>query len=225
MTTPDGGERPRVVGIIAAGGSGERLGADGPKAFVFLAGRPMVDWSHDVLAAVCDRVVVAVPAGYEDDGPDRIVGGVSRSASVRNAVVTAPEATVFVVHDAARPLIDHDLIERCLEPLQAFDGAVAAVRLTDTVKQADGAGRVMATLDRSTLWTVQTPQAFRAVALRAALEVDEALLASASDDASLVERAGGEVAIVEGHPSNLKITSPLDLAIAHRLIEEVPRGV
>lgn len=212
-----------VVGVIAAGGRGERLGADGPKAFVVLAGRPMVEWSHDVLAAVCDRVVVAVPAGHEG-GPDRVAGGSSRSESVRNAVLAAPEATLFVVHDAARPLIDHELVERCIEPLSAFDGAVAAARVTDTVKQADAQGRVLGTLDRSSLWAVQTPQAFRADSLREALDVDEGSLASASDDSLLVERAGGSVTIVETHgSSHLKITTPLDLEVAERLLGAPPR--
>ena len=98
-----------VVGIVPAGGSGERLGADRPKAFVVCAGRPLIEWSLEVLGSVCDRVVVAAPPGY-DEGPDRVKGGESRSASVRNAVAAAEEADVFVVHDAARPLVTRDLV-------------------------------------------------------------------------------------------------------------------
>src|SRR5919198_4747258 len=114
-----------VVGIVPAAGSGERLGASGPKAFVVCGGRPLLDWSLEVLEAVCDRVVVAVPPGYEE-GPDRVAGGPSRSASVRLALAAAPEAHVAVVHDAARPLVTRELVERCLEALDGFDGAIAA---------------------------------------------------------------------------------------------------
>src|SRR5436309_11511949 len=122
-----------VVGIIPAAGSGERLGAAGPKAFADCAGRPLVDWSLDVLSEVCDRVVIAVPAGYENGSGDRVVGGASRSASVRNALAAAPEATVAVVHDAARPLVTRELVESCVAALPGWQGAIAAARVTDTV--------------------------------------------------------------------------------------------
>src|SRR5437764_4215790 len=174
-----------VVGIVPAAGSGERLGAPGPKAFAYCAGRPMVDWSLDVLSAVCSRVVLAVPAGYEN-GADRVLGGSSRSASVRNALAAAPEATIAVVHDAARPLLTRDLVERCIAALdEGWAGAVAAAPVSDTVKEAGEGGRVLRTLDRSALWAIQTPQVFHADVLRRALEVDDAALAAATDDASL----------------------------------------
>src|SRR5262245_32158971 len=125
-----------VVGIVPAAGSGERLGASGPKAFAMCGGRSLIDWSLDVLRAVCDRVVVAVPAGYEEEG-DRVIGGASRSESVRLALAAAPEAEVAVVHDAARPLITRELVERCVEALEGWDGAVAAAPVADTIKEAD----------------------------------------------------------------------------------------
>src|SRR4051794_14466700 len=106
-----------VVGIVPAGGSGERLGADRPKAFVVCAGRPLIEWSLAALEPVCDRVVIAAPAGY-DDGPDRVRGAESRSASVRNAVEAVDDADIFVVHDAARPLVTRELVERCVEALE-----------------------------------------------------------------------------------------------------------
>lgn len=216
-----------VVGIVPAGGSGQRLGVDRPKAFVLLAGRPLLDWSVDVLASVCDRVVVAVPPGYEAP-PDRVKGGQSRSASVRAALAAAPEAGVAVVHDAARPLLTRELVERCLDALRdgSVDGAIAAAPVTDTIKEADGRGRVLRTLERSTLWAVQTPQVFLAGALRRALEVDDATLAGATDDASLIEAAGGTVAVVEASPENLKVTTPGDLRFADTLLRErTPQGV
>ena len=207
-----------VVGIVPAGGHGERLGADRPKAFVVCAGRPLLDWSLEVLEATCERVVVALPEGHED-GPDRVRGGESRSASVRNALQAAPEATVAVVHDAARPLVTQDLVERCLAALEpGVDAAIAAVPMTDTVKEAASDGRVLRTLDRSSLWAIQTPQVFRAEILRRALERDELALAAATDDAYLVEDLGGTVRVVEAPPENIKVTRESDLRIAEALL-------
>jgi 2-C-methyl-D-erythritol 4-phosphate cytidylyltransferase len=207
-----------VVGIVAAGGSGERLGADRPKAFVVLAGRPLLDWSVEVLGEVCGRVVAAVPEGYEVV-PDRVAGGVSRSASVRNALAAVPDAGVVVVHDAARPLVTRELVERCVAALTpGVDAAIAAAPMTDTVKEAAPDGRVLRTLDRSSLWSIQTPQAFRAEVLRQALDTNEAALAAATDDASLVEEIGGNVHVIEAPPENIKVTRATDLHVAEALL-------
>jgi 2-C-methyl-D-erythritol 4-phosphate cytidylyltransferase len=207
-----------VVGIVPAGGSGERLGADRPKAFVVCAGRPLLEWSLEVLEDVCERVVVAAPEGF-DEGADRVRGGDSRSASVRNALEAAPEATVAVVHDAARPLVTRDLVERCLAALEpGVDGAIAAAPMTDTVKEAAADGRVLRTLDRRVLWCIQTPQVFRADVLRRALDRDAAALAAATDDAALVEELGGTVRVVEAPPENIKVTRSSDLRIAEALL-------
>ena len=207
-----------VVGILAAGGRGKRLGSEYPKALVVLAGRPLLDWSLDALESTCDRVVVAVPPGHEDP-PDRVPGGRSRSQSVRNALAAAPEATVAVVHDAARPLAKPDLVRRCVAALdQGADGAIAAAPMADTVKEAGSDGRVVRTLDRSTLWAVQTPQAFKADILREALDVDEETLAGATDDASLVEQRGGTIRVVEAPRENIKITTETDLRLAEALL-------
>ena len=171
-----------------------------------------------MLEAVCDRVVVAVPPGHERP-PDRIVGGASRSASVRAALASAPEADIVVVHDAARPLVTEDLVRRCIDALDGVDGAIAAARVTDTIKQAQE-GMVIRTLDRGSLWAVQTPQVFRAETLRAALDTEDALLAEATDDAALVERSGGKIRIVEAPRENLKVTTRLDLALAEQLLAD-----
>jgi len=209
-----------VVGIVPAGGYGERLGADRPKAFVALAGRPLLEWSLDVLGKVCDRIVVAVPPGYAEP-PDRVEGGDSRSASVRNALLAAPEADVAVVHDAARPLLTEELVERCLQAVgPGIDGAIAAARMSDTVKEAGPDGRVLRTLDRRSLWRIQTPQVFRAEILREALSRNEAVLASATDDASLVEELGGVIHVIEAPADNLKVTRDADLRIAEALLRE-----
>jgi 2-C-methyl-D-erythritol 4-phosphate cytidylyltransferase len=177
-----------------------------------------------VLREVCDRVVVAVPAGFETGGgfdadAERVRGGATRSASVRSALTAAPEATVVVVHDAARPLVTADLVRACVAGLGAgFDAAIAAAPMTDTVKEAGPDGQVVRTLDRSRLWRIQTPQVFRADALRRALDVDDATLGAATDDAMLVEAAGGSVRVVEAPADNLKVTRPVDLRIAEALL-------
>jgi 2-C-methyl-D-erythritol 4-phosphate cytidylyltransferase len=182
-----------------------------------------------VLAAVCDRVVAAVPAGFEDaDGAayEAVTGGSSRSASVRNALAAVPDAEIAIVHDAARPLLTTDLVERCVAAIHApgVDGSIAAAPVTDTVKEADASGRVLQTLDRSRLWAVQTPQVFWADKLRAALDADERVLAAATDDAALVEEAGGTIAIVDAPRDNVKVTNLLDLRIAEQLLERRTAG-
>jgi 2-C-methyl-D-erythritol 4-phosphate cytidylyltransferase len=207
-----------VVGIIPAAGSGQRLGSDGPKAFVVCGGRPLVDWSLDVLGAVCDRVVVAVPEGLEGEG--RVRGGASRSESVRLALAAAPEASVVVVHDAARPLVTADLVRGCIAALDGVEGAIAAAPMTDTVKEAGPGGVVELTLDRSRLWRIQTPQVFRADVLRRALDVSSEALAAATDDAALVEAAGGTIRVVEAPADNIKVTRPVDLALAELLLAQ-----
>jgi 2-C-methyl-D-erythritol 4-phosphate cytidylyltransferase len=207
-----------VVGIVPAGGTGERLGAERPKAFVVMAGRPLLDWSVAVLRRACERVVAAVPPGYERP-PDRVTGGGSRSESVRNALMAAPEASVAVVHDAARPLVTLELVERCVAALEpGWEGAIAAAAMTDTVKEAGPDGRVARTLDRSTLWRVQTPQVFRADVLRRALDRPVEELAAATDDSALVESLGGAVRVVEAPAENLKVTRPSDLRVAEALL-------
>ena len=207
-----------VVGVVAAGGSGERLGADGPKAFVVCAGRPLIEWSLSVLGEVCDRVIAAVPHGHADR-PEFVQGGESRSASVRRALDAAPDASVYVVHDAARPLVTRELVERCLDALvPGVDGAIAAVPMSDTVKEAGTDGRVLRTLDRSSLWAIQTPQVFRGHVLREALDRDASALAAATDDAFLVEQAGGTVVVVEAPRENIKVTHAADLRVAEALL-------
>jgi 2-C-methyl-D-erythritol 4-phosphate cytidylyltransferase len=211
-----------LVGIVAAAGGGERLGRGEPKALVACAGRPLLEWSLDSLLAVCDRVVVALPPGSLETPltraaalAERVVGGASRSESVLAGVRASPEARAYVVHDAARPLLTRELVERCAGEIgHGWDGAVAAAPVTDTVKEADAAGAVVRTLDRSALWAVQTPQAFHAGVLRRALDVDPALLAAATDDAALVEAAGGRVRVVESSPENIKVTHQRDLEAA-----------
>jgi 2-C-methyl-D-erythritol 4-phosphate cytidylyltransferase len=216
-----------AVALLVAAGRGERLGADGPKAFVMLAGRPLIEWSLAALRAVeaVERIVVALPPGVEAPaGTLGVAGGDERSHSVRAALAAAgdPGDEAVIVHDAARPLATPALFARALDALAAggCDAVVAAARVTDTIKRAGADGRVAETLDRSVLWAVQTPQVFRRAALAAALAVPDDVLAAATDDAWLVERAGGRVHVVESPAENLKVTTPVDLRLAELLLRD-----
>jgi 2-C-methyl-D-erythritol 4-phosphate cytidylyltransferase len=214
-----------TVALIVAAGSGERLRAGVPKALVQLAGRGMLQWSVEAIAAVpqVQRIVAALP---EDVSAPRGVlgvrGGAVRSESVRLALQACPDGDPVLVHDAARPLVTPELAGAVLAALAAdpaADGAVAAVPVSDTVKRADAATRVVSeTLPRSELWAVQTPQAFRRAALQRALSVPADVLAQATDDAWLVERAGGRVIVVPASEENIKVTTPLDLRLAELLL-------
>src|ERR671910_1295358 len=210
-----------AVALLVAAGSGERLGAGRPKAFVVVAGRPMIEWSLDALrAAGIHEIVVALPPGEAAPHDCRAVpGGTTRSESVRAALAAAPPGDV-VVHDAARPLATPAHFRDTLAALAGADCAVAAAPLTDTVKEAGGDRLVVATLDRSRLWAIQTPQAFRREALERAPDVSGDVLAQATDDAWLVERTGATVRVVESTPANLKVTTPHDLAIAEHLLAD-----
>jgi 2-C-methyl-D-erythritol 4-phosphate cytidylyltransferase len=216
-----------AVALLVAAGSGERLGARRPKAFVVLAGRPMLEWSLAALrAAGIEEVVVAAPHEHRElvAGARVVAGGATRSESVRAALAAAPPADEVVVHDAARPLVTADHFRQALAALADADCAVAAAPVTDTVKEAGPDRFVTATLDRSRLWAIQTPQAFRRAALERALAVPGDVLAQATDDAWLVERTGGTVRVVESTPANLKVTTPHDLRIAELLLaDRLPR--
>jgi len=218
-----------ATAVIAAAGSGERLGAGGPKALAEVAGRPLLAWSLAALegAAAIGRVVVAAPPGHEEEigaiagGAPVIPGGASRSESVANALKEV-ESELVVVHDAARPLATPELFDAVVSELAKdadCDALIAAAPVADTLKRAQ-AGRVIETVSRSELWAVQTPQAFRAEALRNALEADPEALARATDDASLIEAAGGVVRIFRWDEPNLKVTTPADVAIAEALLRE-----
>jgi 2-C-methyl-D-erythritol 4-phosphate cytidylyltransferase len=218
-----------AVALIVAAGRGERLGFGRPKALVALAGRPMLEWSVEALRAVdaITRIVVALPPDALDAAPPgtvAVAGGTVRSESVRIALEAAGEGDPVVVHDAARPLADADLFMRALAELvqSGADAVVAAAPVSDTIKEVGDDGRtVVRTLDRARLWAVQTPQVFRRAALDRVLAGASAdVLAGATDEASLVERSGGVVRVVQAAPENLKVTTPGDLHVAELLLAE-----
>ena len=197
--------------VIVAAGSGTRFG--GAKQYLELAGARVVDRSVATAAEVSDGVVVVVPLSDVEAESTQlsaaavVAGGPSRAASVRNGLAAVPDdAAIVCVHDAARPLAGADIYNRVIDEVRSgAAGAVPVVPVTDTIRRVDGG-----VVDRSTLQAVQTPQAFRADLLRAAHADD----ADATDDATLVEAAGDAVVAVEGHPRNIKITHPDDLAAA-----------
>jgi 2-C-methyl-D-erythritol 4-phosphate cytidylyltransferase len=220
-----------AVALIVAAGRGERLGFGRPKALVPLCGQPMLAWSVGSLRAVpaVTQIVVALPADALDAAPDgvtAVAGGAQRSQSVRAALAAASaDADLVIVHDAARPLATPDLFTQALEALALApeaDAVIAATPVSDTIKEiADDGRSVMRTLDRARLWAVQTPQVFRRAALERALaEASDALLSQATDDAWLIERAGGVVHVIGSDPGNLKITTPEDLRVAELLLAE-----
>jgi 2-C-methyl-D-erythritol 4-phosphate cytidylyltransferase len=219
-----------VWAIVAAAGSGSRLGS-GPKAFIELAGVPMV--THSLIAfakASVDGIVLVVPEGLESEARDvaaaavpsaivRVVaGGATRQESVRAALQQIPaDASAIVVHDAARPLVTVALIESAIGALDRAAGIVVAVPERDTLKGV--AGEVVEeTIPRSAVFRAQTPQAFRAEPLRAAHESAAAAGFDATDDAMLLERIGELVVIVDGDERNLKVTTPDDLVVAEALL-------
>ncbi len=200
-------QQPEIVWtIVVAGGSGTRFG--GPKQYESLGGRRVLDHSVDTARRAGAGVVLVVPEA-DAARESGVAGGATRSASVRAGLAHVPtDATIILVHDAARPFADDALFRRVVAAVtEGADAAVPGVSVADTIKQIDRTGAVLHTPDRSTLVAVQTPQGFRADALRAA----HAAAADATDDAGLVEAAGGRVVVVEGDPLNRKITDPDDL--------------
>jgi 2-C-methyl-D-erythritol 4-phosphate cytidylyltransferase len=207
-------------GIVVAGGTGSRFGA--AKQFESIGAGRLVDLAVDATTAACDGVVVVLPEGCGWNGAPvsaAVVGGPSRSASVRAGLAAVPaDAEVIVVHDAARPLASHALFAAVIDATRrGADAAVPALPVPDTVKRVEG-DRVVDTVARDGLVAVQTPQAFRAEALRAAHDAGR----DATDDAALIEAAGGRVVVVPGEPANLKVTTPADLAIVAALIVGAP---
>ncbi len=216
--------------VLVAAGRGERLGGDRPKAFMGLGERVLLAESLERLEASewIDAIVVVVPEEWEEPAillseelnagkvKSAVPGGATRADSVRAGVAEIPDdALIALVHDAARPILPGEVIERVLGGLgEDWDGVVAGLPLADTLKRVDQHGRVAETVDRTGLYAIQTPQAFRVSTLRDALMRG----GGASDCAGLVEQAGGRVRVVEGDPRLVKITTAADLAFVETLL-------
>lgn len=214
MSEPTPPSHPGVWAIVVAAGSGDRYG--GLKQYAPLAGRRVLDWSIDGARSVADGVVLVVPADASEEPEPAVdavvVGGVTRSESVRAGLaVVPPEVGVVLVHDGARPLADHALFRSVVDAVLAgADAAVPVVPVVDTVCDSRGVP-----VDRDQLRVVQTPQGFTTDALRRV----HAARPDATDDASLVASGGGRLRLVQGERWNLKITEPGDLLVATAILE------
>jgi len=204
--------------VVVAAGTGVRFGA--PKQLAPLGEQRVVDHAVAAARAAGDGVILVTPpdAAWTVPGVTTVPGGATRSASVRAGLAAIPpEAEIVVVHDAARPLADRELFDRVIEAVRAgADGAVPGVPVADTIKRVDGAAMVVATMPRDELVAVQTPQAFRAAVLRAAHAGEP----EGTDDAAVVEAAGGRVVVVPGAEDNFKITELRDLERAAAVLAE-----
>jgi 2-C-methyl-D-erythritol 4-phosphate cytidylyltransferase/2-C-methyl-D-erythritol 2,4-cyclodiphosphate synthase len=223
-----------VTAIIAAGGTGRRLGADRPKQLLEVGGRSLLQRSVEAFTshpAITD-VIVALPSSLAGAPPPwlrgiRVVaGGARRQDSVANACeALSPDAEIVLVHDAARPFVSADVITRAIEGAVAHGAAIAAVPVSDTVKRVahaagSDAGRIVATLPRDEIFLAQTPQAFRKAVLMAAIAAGRSgpsgAGVEATDEAMLAEHSGHHVHVVAGDPANVKITTAADLDAARR---------
>jgi 2-C-methyl-D-erythritol 4-phosphate cytidylyltransferase len=235
VTEVSAGSGAGVWAVLVAAGRGERLGDERPKAFARLGERVLLAESLERLDASpwVAAIVVVAPPGWEEPvivlAEERaagkvaasVAGGATRTESVRIGVAHVPEeAVAILVHDAARPLVSDAVIERVLGPLgEGFDGAVPGLAVPDTVKRVDGARAVVETLPRAELVAVQTPQAFVAPALRAALDRQSDEMSLATDCSSLVEANGGRVRVVEGDPRLVKVTTRADMALVESWLD------
>ena len=215
--------------LIAAAGSGRRMGAAGNKLLLEVAGRPVLAWTLEA-ALACEAIqwigivgqpvdaepIAALVAAAAPAKPVRwILGGDTRQESVSRGLAALPaDAAGVLIHDGARCLVDPALLSRCAEAVLAGRAVIAATPVTDTIKQVDGAGTITATPDRSALWAAQTPQGFPVERLRQAHATASAEGWSVTDDAALFERLGWPVQVLEAPPSNIKLTTPFDLTIA-----------
>ena len=215
--------------LIAAAGSGRRMGAAGNKLLLEVAGRPVLAWTLEA-ALACEAIewigivgqpvdaqpIAALVAAAAPAKPvEWILGGDTRQESVSRGLAALPaEAAGVLIHDGARCLVDPHLLSRCAEAVLAGRAVIAASPVTDTIKQVDGAGTITATPDRSQLWAAQTPQGFPVERLRQAHAIASAEGWSVTDDAALFERLGWPVQVLEAPPSNIKLTTPFDLTIA-----------
>ncbi len=222
----------RDVGVvIVAGGAGTRIGGGELKQFRWVSGKPALLHSVQAFMARLDVaiVVVVLPKAYAADPPpwlfqcdvDRLLvstGGSERHESVVNGLEDLPEEVVIaVVHDAARPLVTDATIDRVIAEARKGHGAIAALPVVDTLKEVDGDGRILRTVDRTNLWRAQTPQAFPRVMLEQAHVAARRDQVGATDDAALCERLGYDVVVVRGSERALKITEEADFARADAL--------
>jgi len=220
--------------LIPAAGMGTRLAADGPKALIDLAGTPLLVHTlrRFVELDLVNRCVIAIApqareafettltAYFPSASITLINGGAERQDSVSNGLdALDPSTEIVIIHDAARPFVPIESVQASIDAASTFGAATVAIPSIDTILVADVDAFLQDTPDRKTLWACQTPQTFRVEALRHAHEQAKRAGFTATDDASLVRRAGGKVKLVMGSPLNFKVTTPQDLALARCVIE------
>ena len=224
-----------VTALVPAAGTGSRMGGDVPKQFLTLGGRPVIVHALETFEATSEvhEIFLIVPTGEEDRcrrewveafGLKKVTrlipGGARRQDSVYAGLkVTTPDTKIVLIHDGVRPFLTRTMIKQAIEGASRYDGAVVAVTVKDTPKTADAGGRVSATLDRSSLWLAQTPQAFKRNVLMEAYRQAYTEGIYHTDDAALVERLGYRVQIIPGAWDNLKITQPEDLFLAEQILK------
>ncbi len=227
----------RVTAIVVAGGMGTRMNAQIPKQFMPLAGRPVVQWSLECFNGLdlVDEIILVLPAERIEEGRARlagfvarkpfsiVAGGERRQDSVINGVRSAAEGWVMV-HDAARPGMTPELARKALLVAAKHGNAVCAVPSSDTLVRA-GHGRIIAPLDRSEVYRLQTPQIFRRHDLLAALEHADTSNLAITDESSIMAKMGHEIYLAEGSELNNKITCPHDLVVLEILLTEHDRQV
>jgi len=221
--------------VVAAGGMGVRLGLGGPKALVPIGGKPMLVRTLERFAGLglVDGAVVVVPEGHEtafdkvlrDAFPNLrfalTAGGPQRQDSVANGLARLDEKTeIAVVHDAARPFVSEESVKASIDAAEAFGAATVAIPSADTILNGDTEAFLVETPARETLWACQTPQTFQVDVIRRAHQSARDGAYTATDDATLVRRAGGRVKLVMGSPLNFKVTTPTDLALAECVVKE-----
>ena len=224
-----------IAAIIAASGSGTRLGGNIPKQFQLLGNKPVLAHTLGVFNRldIIDDIIVAVPADYTAHTQDIIFrynfnkthtivpGGANRAVSVYAALKKLPPTTnIVLIHDGVRPFVSEALIHAVAKSASTHGAAIPGTPLTDTIKEVDATGLVTATPDRRRFWRVQTPQGFTHELIMKAYAQGERddILAHATDDSMLVERLGIPVHMVEGDSSNIKITTREDLALSEALL-------
>jgi 2-C-methyl-D-erythritol 4-phosphate cytidylyltransferase len=220
--------------VIVAGGAGTRMGSRLPKQFLLLQGKPVLWYTVSAFLAAYDELVVVLvlPADYMESGRELadamrassrirlVAGGATRWHSVRKGLELTEEDALIAVHDGVRCLVSTDLIRHCFEQASKVGSAIPVVHCADSVRLVEEEGSKP--IDRSRIKLVQTPQTFQgSILLRAYREAGEAEF---TDDATVVEAAGIEVHLAEGEPFNIKITTPLDLAVAEKVLETRSAG-
>ena len=222
------------VALILAAGKGVRLGKGKEKAFLPLLGKPLLAWTLSVFASFSGihEIIIVVPPGRKENCRNEVlspygfekarivIGGAERQDSLQNGFAEIEEpCNLVVVHDGARPFLDHEVLRKALDAAEKDGASVVAVPVKDTIKIGDAGGMVQTTLDRSHLWSVQTPQTYKYDILKQALAEAQTMNSHGTDDASLVERIGKPVKIVTGSYENIKITTPEDLILGEMLLQ------